>query len=269
MVRPQAYRLIYDIVSDASLDDSSNFDCVIEVIGDIASGNVVLTVPDDDATGLIERPFPRQEALRRRLNSAARAYKPNSWDVRRPTPKQSLDWLERTRNSVNRTIACLRSTADPEDDFEPARLIPLLDIQMQLEAGAEIITGARTFVEMATMRALRDLRTLNIWLEHAIPFVEESEKTADDRPAHRGDVALDKLIESCMKIWRDVLDRTIATQVGSETSAEPNEAGGALIRFLSIAVPIATEGEVAPTNEALRSRVERIRRRWKKSITDC
>ncbi len=91
----------------------------------------------------------------------------------------------------------------------------------------------------------------------------KDQKTAEGVPSYEGDVALDQLVESLLEIWRDVLDRTIATSVGSEHSPQRSKAGGPLIRFLSITVPLATEGKATPTNEALRSRVERIRKRWK------
>ncbi len=263
MVQPQAYKPDYDIVSYAPFDEPSNFDRVIEVIGDIAPGDVVLDVPNDDATDFVKRSFPRREALRRRLNTMSKVYGPNLWDARRPSPRQTLDWLERTRKSMDRTMACLTSTADPGDALEPARLILLLDIQIQISAGAESVVGGPTIVELAAARALNDLTLLRDWFEHAIAFSEEDRTTANDVPAHQGDVALDRLVERLLEIWRDVLDRTIATSVTGETSAQGSKTGGPLIRFLSIAVPIATEGKAAPTNEALRSRVERIRVRWK------
>ena len=265
MVQPQAYKPDYDIVDYAPFDEPSNFDRVVEVVGDIPPGEIILTVPNDDATDLVERPFPRREALRKRLNSAGRAYLPNHWDSQRPSPKETLDWLKRTQKSMVRTIACLKSTADSAAALEPARLIPLLHYQIQSRAGAKTIVGGETMAELAALRALVDLALLRDWFEHAITFSEEDKVTADDVPAHRGDVALDQLVESLLIIWRDVLDRTIATSLGSETSAQRNKAGGPLIRFLGTVVPIATEGKVARTNEALRSRVERIRKRWKDS----
>jgi hypothetical protein len=114
--------------------------------------------------------------------------------------------------------------------------------------------------ELAATRVLNDLSLLRDWFDHAITISQEDQKTAEAVPAHQGDVALDRLVESLLKIWRDVLDRTIATSVGSENSPQRGKAGGPLIRFLRVAVSIATEGKATPTNEALRSRVERVRK---------
>jgi hypothetical protein len=263
MVQPQTYKPDYDIVSYAPFDEPSNFDRVIEAIGGIAPGDIILSVPNDDGSGFVERRFPCREALQRRLKSAARAYEPNLWGVRRPTPNQRLDWLRQTRSLMDRTIANLRSTAASEEALEPARFIWLLDVQMQVSAGATILDGEPTVAELAATRVLNDLSLLRDWFDHAITISQEDQKTAEDVPAHQGDVALDQLVESLLVIWRDVLNRRIGTSVGCETSPQRNKAGGPLIRFLSMAVPIATEGKATPTNEALRMRVERIRKRWK------
>jgi len=262
MVQPQTYKPDYDIVSCAPFDEPSNFDCVIEAIGEIAPGDVVLSVPNDDSTGFVERRFPRREALRRRLKSAARAYEPILCGVRRPTPNQTLEWLKRTRNSMDRTIANLRSTAASEEALEPARFIWLLDDQKQVSAAAKIFDGKPAVAEHTATRVLNDLSLLRDWFDHAITISQEDQKTAENLPAHQGGVALDRLVESLLEIWRDVLDRTIGTSVGCETSHQRGKAGGPLIRFLSVAVPIATQGNKTPTNEALRSQVERIRKRW-------
>ena len=89
MVHPQAYDPDYGLRC-APFDEDSNFERVIEVVGEIPPGDVVLAVPDDDGTALVERRFSRREALRRRLNLTAKTYEPNFWDARRPTSKQPL-----------------------------------------------------------------------------------------------------------------------------------------------------------------------------------
>lgn len=262
MVQPQAYKPDHDIVSTTPFDVPSNFDRVIKVIGEVAPGEIVLSVPNDDGTRFVERSFARRDAFRRRLNSAARAYKPMLWEVRRPSAKATLDWLRRTQKTIDKTITYLQSTADSENELEPAQLIMLLNIQMQDSAGAKSVSGEQTIIELTAVRVLNDLTLMRDWFDQTIVSLEKNRTTTDNAPAHQGDVALDRLVESLLKTWRDVLERKITTSVGSVNSAQGNKAGGALIRFLSIAVPIATEGNATPTNEALRARVERIRKSW-------
>jgi hypothetical protein len=74
---------------------------------------------------------------------------------------------------------------------------------------------------------------------------------------HAGDEVLNKLFGGLAGIWIEIFERPIGTSVGSPGSPHEGKAGGPMIRFFSACLKPILKDE-APTNKAIRSRIQRL-----------
>jgi hypothetical protein len=75
---------------------------------------------------------------------------------------------------------------------------------------------------------------------------------------HEGDPYLDAVFKTLMEIWMDIFAGEVRTSVGAPERADEGKAGGPLVRFFRASLEPMLHEE-APTDEAIRIRVRRLR----------
>jgi hypothetical protein len=245
---------------------------IIQAAGGLPGGEVDHQRAAEDGSELVMVRVPRRVALKECLESAARY-----WDVTRqhenkPTSIQTAEAFKRVERFLNSALTVLQlDQHDFGDDILeklPRALRDGLENEAQKDVGTVSVpqglangqftrnidilqpSGADLLMDdIKGVYRLRDrARALSGRMSDATPPNER----------HEGDPCLDELFKALMEVWIDIFAGEVRTSVGAPERADEGKAGGPLVRFFRACLEPLLHKE-APTDEAIRIRVRRLR----------
>ena len=245
---------------------------IIQAAGGLPGGEVDYQRAAEDGSELVMVRVPRRVALKERLESAARY-----WDVTRqyenkPTSIQTAEAFKRVERFLNGALTVLQlDQHDFGDDILeklPRALRDGLEDEAQKDAGAvsvpqELANGQFTRnVDILRPNgsdlladAIKGVYCLRNWSQ------ARSSRMPDATPPterHEGDPCLDELFQHFALIWMEIFNGELRTSVGAPERTDEGKAGGPLVRFVRAALEPLLHEE-APTDEAIRNRMRRLR----------
>lgn len=228
--------------------------------------------PAEDGSELVPAKVSRRVALKERLESAARY-----WDIARqyenkPTPTQTAEAFKKIEKLLNGALAVLQldrhDFGDGALEKLPRALRDGLEDEVQKNANAAFVPeglGNGQFTRTLDILqpngadlladAIRGVYRLRDWSR------ARSSRMPDATPRserHEGDPCLDELFQQLAMIWVNALDGELRTSVGAPERADEGQAKGPLVRFFGACLEPLLHEE-APTDEAIRNRVRRLR----------
>ena len=257
---------------DREYFSEEDLDAIIQAAEGLPGDDVDHQRAAEDGSALITVRVPRRIALKERLEDAARY-----WDITRqyenkPTSTQTAEAFKRIEKLANNLLIALQVQKDDFGDNVleelPRTLRDELEGQAQKDIGAvsvprELVNGQFTRnVHILQPNgadlladAIKGVYRLRQWSR------ARSRRMPDAAPRterHEGDPYLDVLFKHLALIWMDIFEGELRTSVSAPERADEGKATGPLVRFFRACLEPLLHEE-APTDEAIRNRMRRLR----------
>lgn len=245
---PKGIRLNHTWYSDRDIE------AIIDVAGGLPDGDVEHEVPLDEPGNFHHTTVrvPRRQALKDRLESAARVYAAFSDFQTKPTAKQMADILADIETAAAKLIAALHLPETMDETNPLEHMLPALRYGLFLESAGHEERRVGGFPDRDSVQRVYQLRD---WAK-AEKDKCRAEPVTPPTQRHMGDETMDDLFRDFTKIWVEIFERKIGTSVGGPLSLDASQASGPFIRFLHACLqPILKK---AQSEGAIRERVRRL-----------
>jgi hypothetical protein len=257
---------------DRAYFSEDDLEAIIHAAGGLPGGEVDHQRAAEDGSGLVAVSVPRRVALKEQLEDAARY-----WDVTRqyenkPTSTQTAEALKKVEKYLNSVLTVLQLQKHDfgNDILEklPRALRDGLEDQPQEDAGVLSVPGGlangqftRNIDILQPSGAdllMDDIKGVYHLRDRARAYNSRISERTPHNKRHEGDPYLDAVFKALMEIWVDIFAGEVRTSVGAPERADEGKAGGPLVRFFRACLEPLLHKE-APTDEAIRIRVRRLR----------